>query len=763
MRWIGDDTAGRDFDPSVEDPFVFSEVKLFSKILGIASTADMVVVHKDNSVSIVDWKTGNLLSDTHWNVILKHAKELGIQDSKLSRAKFEVVLRAVMIKESAPTTKFRGLKIVELHNQKTSIHEADVDLYLKLLSNYLEKADPAALSQLKSAGLMEYTDYIGTSDTVARKQVELAKSASTKEEMINYVMQKLRALGYTQSFEQLKSSPNFGKGKELGEWGGILLDLLKDKGAQLNVDTFDADSFGSLLKNISDISNPVVQTYNKVLNKAQIGLHKDLADLHSKHDKLYKNLIDDAMSRSSAFRAPQAVLNILRGVAAAGTFTNPLLTIGVWGVGKVLAKFDISHEELTGFMRIETATSELLNKGNTYYDKRTESTVALTDAQREYRDFYVIEMTRIWKESMSDLVEQEYGDPITKAELFGLPLELPDGFFPRIPLQDTDRDVEQGLTAMAHSVQRFLKNNVLEYAESDFNDHGFDSDIIPVKYFSHPDDGHGKSDKKVDGHRTYSHDMAMAFKLFTHNQLKKKHMDEAYVVGMATLNVLKFKRTNKANRKLDNLVSFLEKTIMMQTLDQMDKGGFLSKQMTFRVGKYGAALFGVPDDTTLTISTPKLLRLLRGGLSVVVMGFKPLLAITNITLIQGINFSRALSGSIAKRLGNVPPEYANATLSGYFGTLGEYSKYAYAGMLGKADDNKAWILAKKMGWLADANDFEAGADQILNYNSVLSSKSLAFMFSKVTETEGSMYHLISLMKSSKWNYGTTENPRIVSY
>lgn len=199
---------------------------------------------------------------------------------------------------------------------------------------------------------------------------------------------------------------------------------------------------------------------------------------------------------------------------------------------------------------------------------------------------------------MSAKIEQNLGtnfsSEITKAQFYGMSLELPNGFFPRIPLTEADSDIKLSDNPISNfaleiidNAKRSIRNNLADYADPDFQDHGRDSALIAVKFHSHPGDGKA-SDRKKDGHRTYSHDMGAAFKVFTRNQLRKKHFDDAFVIGMAAHNILKFKKSSKANPEQKNLAEFLEKQILMHTLDEYDRDNFLHRPLTYKLGRTGA-------------------------------------------------------------------------------------------------------------------------------------------------------------------------------
>lgn len=410
----------------------------------------------------------------------------------------------------------------------------------------------------------------------------------------------------------------------------------------------------------------------------------------------------------------------------------------------------------------DSTGGETLNMGDTWFDAKNNVKLDLTDAQRNYRDFAVRAMNEGWIESMSAQMEQNmgtfYSSTISKAEFYGLPAELPMGFFPRAPLSELDEDIkfsDNPLSNFAQSAideaRRSIRNNLSDYEDPDFQDHGRDSALISVKFFSHPGDGKA-ADRRKDGHRVYTHDFGAAFKMFMRNQIRKKHMDDAFIIGMAAHNILRFKKSSKSSPELRNLAEFLEKQVLMHTIDEYDKDSFLHRPVVYKLNWIGSKVWGLDEGTTVSLSAYKMMRLLMRHSSFITMSFKPMLFAFNFSMIQAQNFSKAVSGSILKSLGNVPPEHNVPTISSYLATMKDYGTYVKDGLSGNLAKNKAWILARKWSWLADATEHGRSFDSVLDYRNLLGLNSLGYMFSRVSETEGSIYHLISLLKAYKWKF-----------
>lgn len=130
------------------------EQVIVSPSLGIGTRVDGIVEHPNGEISLLDWKTGNLLSDLYTNEILKYGTGYGLNNSKLNKAKLEVMFRAFMMKEINPDINFKTLTVNHL-NKDTDVrlHHVEVDEFLKVIENFVKDKHADKYQDLLDKGL----------------------------------------------------------------------------------------------------------------------------------------------------------------------------------------------------------------------------------------------------------------------------------------------------------------------------------------------------------------------------------------------------------------------------------------------------------------------------------------------------------------------------------------------------------------------------------------------------------------------------------
>jgi len=109
-------------DASAQD-HVETEVTIASQDLKIASTIDSFVHHENGDISILDWKAGSKFrNDMSTSTLMKHSPSHNeVFDTKLNRAKLEIALRALILKEKYPDMTFRNLRVVHLDPRNSAV------------------------------------------------------------------------------------------------------------------------------------------------------------------------------------------------------------------------------------------------------------------------------------------------------------------------------------------------------------------------------------------------------------------------------------------------------------------------------------------------------------------------------------------------------------------------------------------------------------------------------------------------------------------
>ena len=108
-----------------------AEIMLHSPTLGVATQIDGLIQHEDGTLTMVDWKSGGyFLSDRSTAQMMRYSTGTidNVGDSKLSKAKLELALRAIMVKEHAPNAKFKNIFVHHLERNNPFKQPFTVDL-----------------------------------------------------------------------------------------------------------------------------------------------------------------------------------------------------------------------------------------------------------------------------------------------------------------------------------------------------------------------------------------------------------------------------------------------------------------------------------------------------------------------------------------------------------------------------------------------------------------------------------------------------------
>ena len=508
---------------------VLAELPYVLEQLGIGTTMDGLIFHSDGSMSIKDWKTGNLLSDEFSSELLG---EFGSQiedifDNKIDRAKLEVVLRAIMIKYKNPTATFRQLSIEHLNkNTLVDSHNIRMDAYLGLLADHFKKNNPAIFEDLNSKGLFNPNSY-----NISIKE-DLSKVFQSKEETIEDLDKQILILKNRISQEKRSDKRNLLK-YQLRELSDNRLAADNITGGTLDSTKGEIGFFKSIFGKLSNVNNDLTTIFKTILDKAKMAFNMEYQALVREHDEIMQDLLKEhgANYKNTGLK-----------------YTNKQ------GTG------------LFDFMWIER------DKGNAkgYYGVTKEDDkykYNLTPTQKRYVDFYREKLNSLYSEVADEVVSTDHFDQkVTNAQFNKQPSKLPDDFMPRVYLdfgEYVDRNgIGGALGAWKYSQfkNKFIKSQF--YASNA-------TEAIPFK--------HMESDAIV-GNQMHTFNAEIAFKQFAQNLLKKKHLDKVQALGNGISSSLLeggLTRTSKwlDDRILSDVVGVKGKLPLSQKSFSLVKGG----------------------------------------------------------------------------------------------------------------------------------------------------------------------------------------------
>ncbi len=521
---------------------VLSELPFISEELNIGTTIDGLIEHPDGTLSIKDWKTGNILSDSFTPQLLsEYGNQLEpIRDSKLDRAKLEVVLRAMMIKLKNPNAKFRSLS-VEYLNKNTLLESNNINLdnYLQFLETYFRESEPELYKSLKDKNLFDVYNY-----GIKVKEDMSPEAMQTKQETLQNLDQQIQILKNRITQEKNISLRNAMKNELVRlTTERISADTLMPEG--LSEENVEVSWFKRWTGNLSVVSQPLIVAYKKLLDSTKMKFLDERNKLRYEFNKVQQDLMKEY---------------------------NP-------NIGNIGLKYKTdSNQGLYDFMWVERTKN-----GTKGYYRVTETDpewAQLSEVQKAYVKFFSEKLDSLYSEVANKVVYIDpLGKKLTNAEFNNQPSKLDEDFMPRVYMSFSDFTERNGLMSKASAAWQYskFKNNFLRsefYAKNAY-------DVIPFKHMG---------SEAIIGNQMHSFNAEMAFYSFTDNLLKKKYFDEAHSIGVGLVEY--FKQNGEGTN-----AEFLNDRIITEVLESKKELKIGKKNFSY-VGKDGK-LKKVDVDTIL--------------------------------------------------------------------------------------------------------------------------------------------------------------------
>lgn len=737
------------------------EVVLVSSILKdengkpLATTADGVIQTKYNQLKLVDWKFGNLTSDSQTSHIMAYGD---VKDSKLSKAKLELVMRAIMLKERYEGASFEFLRLVGIRGDNYNTFDVDMQPYLDMIGNYYKENNKEVYNELQKRKLLNEETYMGVRPLTIKYIHELDKLPSFADK-VQWVENRLNEITLN---SELSVEPTSVK-QQRAALTQLYQELTAAPGTKFTTSMEDIPKTFGQLKNFSDIAHPIVQTFHQEFLRRKTSKNNEFEGYATKATKLLGKVLEEAQDSS---KKRKLVRNILSTMTAVGVVTlNPILAFAPLAANIILRRTQTKRKDAFNFVwrRVKDGTRNgyYMNTLDTYNDNGVEK--PLTKAQREYRDYVVSTMRSLYTEVMgAPAFVTSNGKVLTKAEVMNRPLVLPDDFAPRYPKSiDEHREGQpfyEGGFGVLTSAKDYFKRNLTSLIEDEF--HNNDSKGgLPLKFYSH-------FNSKIVKENLHTMDMQMAYHQFMDSLLEKKYGDGLYSIAEGVKNTLELKVDETGKQKYPELVKWMQNVITAQVLKSTDGLGMTSSKWVVKVPDKVKEAIGIPKNQELTLDQTKMLMMLKSWVTFAGMGFSAVGAAFNTALITVTNTMNVTKPLISRLMG-IPPEDIQVSEKGVAKAYAEYTKHLGMVMAGKGDESKLFLMAKKFDWLPDNYDYKAGRDTLFADVTSPSLFSHAYMFHNLGETYGALVHLammtnsIKLGKKSIWDSYKVENGELV--
>lgn len=711
------------------------EVVIASKLLGIASTADGIVQHYNGELSIVDWKTGNVISDYTSPLMMAYGEKYNINDSKLSRAQLEVVFRALMVKEKHPDAVFRNLSIVKVDKEGNARqYKIDVEPYLGMIGDFYKDKHPEIYEQLKEKGLLDASSYLGTPVELIRVYADI--EGLPYEEQVQVLQEKLNDITLKYTKDEIEGMEYLKKLR--GSLTRALLELKKQPHVDLDQQSEDLDTFRSKFKNLSDVSNRQVQTLHQIKMQRDKEMLEEMHKIDMEHKKLVQAVLEEK------HKPNEALMKNVAKLAAAGMliYTSPWLIPTIFLSSYLIDRIGGKSFDTWSFMWEKSNDPARLGwfLNTSAIDPNTGQ--PLTKAQKAYRAFFFKNIHSTWKEVMgAPYSTTKNGKPRYKYELYGMPDTLPKDFMPRVMMDGREVRETSGFIGELRNWGKYHLTNFFSDIENGDTEKGG----VPVRYFGH-------TGNAVVESANHSFNAEKAFSMFMGSMLRKKYYDDLLALAEGTKNSLEMVKSPYGGPQYKNLANWLNDHIYIQFMNRPQPSKFTGRKIKVPVNASIGKLLDIPPGS-YEVEQEKLLRLIKSGLSHSVMGFKIVGATFNGLLITITNASQATKGLLSKAF-NIPPDDVVPDIKAVSFAFAEMRNFWKASMMGKPHESKLWNLAKLSGWMPDNYDFSVGGDNLLSASKTAGFSSYAFMFNNFVESYGALWHLGMMLRSIKF---TDEN------
>lgn len=512
-----------------------SEVTITSDILGVGSRIDNLVEHSNGSVSLIDFKTGGgFLNDSNTFDQMPYGNLIDdvIRDSKLDKAKMELMVRALILKEKNPDLKFRDLRIAHLQrNRKARLYDVSMKNYLQVLSDHFKNTDEEKYNKLKNAGLLKFENYTSQSKVLAENQEENeAFRNMPKESQIQYLSNKLEALDlkYPTDMDE-EDVPNEAK-KKRRELTSQILELGKESDQDFLADTKDQTKIERWFGVFYDVANPMVQKFLRIWQDSKFKAVAEYNQLYHTQLKLVAEL-----KREYFAKYPSKVLgNKIYGDSIQyHTDDNQGFFDFMW------ERKTVGNDE-GYFARI--ITEEDVKSGK------------YTQAQYNYNKWYRDTLKDLWSGTM----KVKIGDR-TKEQIWGGTYGWNPTFMPRIPLDTVEVAERDGIVS-----KNLLKSAFSNYSDffvkEQYKDVNNNFIGLPVKY---------TGSQRIIVTQNHSLHAEKAMLMFAQNMINKKHLDQINSLGQGVMTLLKRQKDPATNKvRFKNTIEWLDDFLKRQVTGQ---------------------------------------------------------------------------------------------------------------------------------------------------------------------------------------------------
>lgn len=526
---------------------ISSELMMVNRDIGIGTSNDGIIEHSDGTLSFVDYKTGaKFLADENTIRKMQYSDGLAspIFDSKLDRAKLELVMRMVVAKMNKPDLKVRDLKIAYLsryygnqiryvdiqkfldyinNNYRISINQLKIDSKKKPELRPILAQKIREYNAMKQARVFDFHNYQGENKIFEQDQD--LQTITDPQKKLDFLKNRVA----TKTRESLLQNGEAGVGRDALKKVKTSVVALLNQFKSSNVTsvesagTEDITWFASKTLGLRDQKNAYLQSFSEFYETSVDKSIKKMEQLLGEQSEFRK--ADRALYKEYFERTG-------RTIKAAKTFSY----------SKGNTPIPVNEQGVFDFMYTwKNVAGENVRVGAVYTEDDYTSG-KITKAQWDYYRTSKAVLKEVY-ESVRNKVAyiDNYGKARTYGEEYIKASKGPNGgfnfqpftesFLPTVPFQGMEEIAEKNIQTKDLNpiklTKEFFENYRDRYDLSIQNEDKFNIGI-PLKYMS----------QEFLNNDDHSFNVTKAVDIFARHMIQKNELDDVYDVGMTTIAVM---------------------------------------------------------------------------------------------------------------------------------------------------------------------------------------------------------------------------------
>ncbi len=551
---------------------VVTELAVYSPSMNLGTRIDFLSQRNlDGRISLIDHKFGARVISGQFKAIAgKYADELEeyVLDNAAGAAKLELMMRAVMIKESHPEAQFDKLMIGNIQNgTKAAQFEANsnvkVDTYLKFIEKifkdkeltdklgYTQKENKETLHSIlvaKSPKIFKPTEYYHHKTEAAYNKGE----ARTQGQNAMQLMDTLRTQIVDEFYRNDKTHQ-----EETARTVETLLKLNSIPEDQWSGDFQDLTSIASRMGNHNEYKLPIARTWARNHLSARVKMEKHYDNVQQKLNRLARKLADesDAVKGFSGFTSIDYTKPDNTGLY---DFAYKTEVVDSVKVEKLLTQKNDPKE----FNKLTKTQKEFLNLVN--------QSIAET-SQFYNQETYTSTYSDRGKTKTKRITALDLANNNKFINVGASGRKMDEGFFFKLPMSRRERRLS-GKSSMVDEVVSRAKvpltqklKERLAYTFTKYEDIMFygeqegDTNVIPIV---------GLGSVKIDANQNYTKDLLESTLAGYKNFTRKKYFDDLIIQGEAVIQHLEYAQF-KNKKDYTNYIYAIKGVIQRQLIGKI--------------------------------------------------------------------------------------------------------------------------------------------------------------------------------------------------